>query len=243
MKLSVSETAKLMEISVRTLHYYDEISLLSPSEISESGYRYYRDEAIDRLQQILFYRELEFSLKDIGDILSNPDYDKRRALKNHRELLVLKRKHIDELIELVDDTLGGNTMKKPITADEIEEAKRKYSAETAEKWGKTDAYAKSSERHSSYSSDKEIRIAEEADSIFAEFAENMDKEPSSPEIQALVKKWRDHISKYHYPCSKKILAGLGKMYVCDERFTETLDRFADGNAKFMSDAIEFYCKQ
>lgn len=242
MKLSVSETAGLMGVSIRTLHYYDEIGLLNPSEISDAGYRFYDDKAIDKLQQILFYRELEFSLKDISDILSNPQYDKRLALKSHRELLLLKKKHIEELLELVDETLGGNTMKKPVSSREIEEAKLKYSAEAAEKWGKTDAYAESQKRHASYSTEKEIEIAQEAEAIFEEFAKHMDKEPSAPEVQELVKRWQEHISKHHYPCSDEMLSCLGQMYTADERFTQNLDRFGDGNAKFMSEAIAFYCK-
>ncbi len=240
MRLSISETAKLMGISVRTLHYYDEIGLLKPSELSEAGYRYYDENALELLQQILFFRELEFPLKDIADILLRPDYDKRLAIRRHRELLLLKRQQLDALIALADESLGGKAMSSKEKAVDLEEAKARYAAEAAERWGKTEAYQESQRRHAAYNSAQEEAIAREADEIFAAFAKAMDKDVSDPEVQALVARWQAHISAHHYPCSKEILAGLGQMYSCDERFQETLDRFGDGNAAFISKAIEYY---
>lgn len=243
MKLSVSETANLMGISVRTLHYYDEIGILKPSVITDAGYRYYDHNAIDRLQQILFYRELQFSLKDIADILSRPDYDKTDALKNQYELLLLKRQRIDALISLVENTLGGVQMKDhKTTVADIEAAKKQYADEVETRWGKTPAYAESEAKHAAYSNEKEVAIAEEADAIFAAFARRMNQLPSAPEVQELVEKWQTHITKYHYRCTKEILAGLGQMYIADQRFKASLDAFGDGNAQFMSDAIRYYCE-
>lgn len=244
MKRSISETAGIFGISVRTLHYYDEIGLLKPAKISDAGYRYYDDSAIERLQQILFYRELEFSLKEIADILSRPDYDKTDALEKQRQLLLLKRRHLDELISLVEDTLGGVQMKdQPMTADKIEAVKKQYAAEVKERWGHTEAYAESEAKHASYSSEKEQAIAEEAEQIFTAFAKRRDFCPSDPEIQELVKKWQAHITKYHYQCSDEILAGLGQMYVADARFLANIDRYGDGTAQLISEAIAFYCKR
>ena len=243
MRLSVSETARLMGVSVRTLHYYDQIGLLKPSELTEAGYRYDGKEALATLQQILFFRELEFPLKDIADILSRPDYDKQLAIRRHRELLLLKRQQLDALIELADESLGGKPMKNNVTTPDAEELKARYAAEAAERWGKTEAYKESQKRHAAYSGAQEDAIAEEADEIFAAFAKAMDKDPSDPAVQALVKRWQAHITAYHYPCTKEILAGLGQMYSCDERFSENLDRFADGNAAFISKAIAFYTQQ
>lgn len=243
MKLSISETANLTGVSVRTLRYYDEIGLLKPAEISVSGYRYYDGNAIEQLWQILFYRELGFPLKEISQMLSDPDYDKAAALRNQRELLILKKRQIDSLLELMDKTIGDEAMKKVrTTAKDIEIAKAKYSAEAAEKWGKTDAYVESRKRHTSYSSEQELNIAHEADDIFAAFAGYMDADPADGKVQSLVKAWQDHITAHHYPCSKDILACLGQMYVADERFTENIDRFGDGTARFISEAIAIYCK-
>lgn len=244
MKLSVGQTTKLLGISARTLHYYDEIGLVKPSETTEAGYRYYDSEALSKLQQVMFYRELEFSLKEIADFFNNPQYDKLQALKSQRELLVLKHQHIDELISLIDDTIGGkHYMKNKIstTAKDIIEAKKKYADEARERWGETKEYKESIEKGANYS-EKEIEIiAAEADKIFSEFAENIGISPSDKEIQKLVLKWQQHISKYYYECSNQILSCLGEMYVNDERFTKNIDRFGVGTAKLMSDAIKVYC--
>ncbi|MFA7673977.1 MAG: MerR family transcriptional regulator [Clostridia bacterium] len=242
MKLSVSETAKIFDISVRTLHYYDVIGLLKPSELTDAGYRLYDSDAISKLQQILFYRELDLSLKDIDDIFRKPDYDRRQALRDHRELLLAKKQHIDELIAIVDETLGGKEMSdKKKTITDIKAEKQRYADEVRERWGKTEAYSENEKKHASYTDEKELAISYEADAIFKEFADNMDKEPSATAVQKLVKRWQDHITKYHYNCTLKILAGLGEMYVADERFTMNIDRFGDGTARFMSDAIKIYC--
>jgi DNA-binding transcriptional MerR regulator len=196
------------------------------------------------LQQILFYRELEFSLKEIAVILSRPDYDKTDALEKQRQLLLLKRRHLDELISLVEDTLGGVKMKdQPMTAAEIEAVKKQYAAEAKERWGNTEAYAESQEKHASYSEKQELTIAEKADHIFTAFAARRDSDPSDPEVQKLVQKWQDHITKYHYQCTDDILVGLGQMYVADERFQGNIDRYGDGTAQLISEAIAFYCKQ
>jgi len=242
MKLSVSETAKIFDISVRTLHYYDVIGLLKPSELTDAGYRLYDNDAISKLQQILFYRELDISLKDIDDIFHKPDYDRQQALRDHRELLLAKKQHIDELIAIVDETLGGKGMsdnKKTIT--DIKAEKKKYIDEVKERWGKTSAYCGSEKKHASYTDDLELAISQEADEIFKQFAENMDKEPSDAAVQKLVKRWQDHITKYHYNCTLEILSGLGGMYAADERFTKNIDHFGDGTAAFMSNAIRIYC--
>ena len=111
MRLTVSETAKLTNISVRTLHYYDEIGLLKPTDTTEAGYRYYDEEALAALQQILLYRELDFPLKEIKDMLSKPDYDRQEALAAHKSLLLLKIERLRRLTGLVDSMMRGeNTM-------------------------------------------------------------------------------------------------------------------------------------
>lgn len=248
MKRTVSEVAKLMGISVRTLHYYDEIGLLSPSEISPSGYRFYDAAALARLQQILFFKELEFPLSEIAALLSRPDYDQQFALRRRRALLQLQRQHLDTLLALVDETLdtqskGEISMKQsePVTAAQVEAQKQKYAAEAAERWGKTEAYAESRKKQASRTAAQEADIAAKADEIFAAFAALKGTDPAAPAAQALVKRWQDHITQYHYQCTKEILAGLGQMYTADARFAQNLDRFGSGNAQFISRAIEIYC--
>lgn len=242
MKRSVGEIAKWLGISGRTLHYYDEIGLLKPSEVTPAGYRYYDEDDLRRLQQILFYRELEFSLRDIAAILSSPDHDQKGALEKHRELLLLKRRHLDELISLVENTLEGADMKtKAMTADEIDAVKKQYADEARQRWGTTTAYAESETKYASYNEEEKIALGEEASAIFAAFAALRQLPPDHPEAQTLVAKWRDYITKHHYACSKEILTGLGAMYVADERFKANLDAYGQGTAAFMAAAIAIYC--
>jgi DNA-binding transcriptional MerR regulator len=243
MKLSVSETSRLMGISVRTLHYYDEIGLLTPSEKSDAGYRFYDEKNLAVLQQILFYRELELPLKEIVHILSQPDHDQKTALSYHRELLLLKQRHIGDLLRLVDETLGGNeNMRKgQFTFADYEEARNKYATEAEERWGQTDAYKVSKKREEKRTESESLDMMRAANDIFTAFARSMDRAPSDPEVQALVRRWQALITEYHYNCTNEILAGLAEMYISDERFTESIDRYGDGTARFMYEAIKAYC--
>jgi len=244
MKKTVCEVAKLTGISVRTLHYYDEIGLLPPSETTDAGYRLYDDTALERLQQILFFRELDLPLKDIAKIMGNPSFDKRKALNHHRELLLLKRKRLDDLLRLVDDTLKGEQEMsfKEFDCSEIEQLQKQYAKETKERWGDTDAYRESAAKTKAYSKEDWAHIQSEAQVIYQAFAANMQESPSSPTVQKLVADWQNHITKNYYTCTKEILAGLGKMYVADERFSKNIDQSGNGLALFMSKAIEEYCK-
>lgn len=246
MSFTISATAKLAGVSVRTLHYYDEIGLLSPSEVvSETGYRYYDELALNRLQQILFYRELDFSLKDIVKIMNAPDYKKEEALMRQKELLKLKRKRLDKLIRLLDANLkGDNTMSfKEFDMSAIEEARSKYASEVKEKWGSTDAYAQSNERTAKYSKEDWAKVMNESDSIMKDFSKHIGEAPASEVVQKLVEEWRNFINKSYYDCTAEILAGLGKMYVADERFMNNIDKFGEGTALLMSEAIKVYCNK
>ena len=103
MKMQIKEFAELTGVSVRTLHYYDEIGLLKPSEVdAQTGYRFYDENSFERMQEILFYRELDFSLKTIAEILSSPDYDKHQALSHQRQLLLAKKERLEQLIAAID---------------------------------------------------------------------------------------------------------------------------------------------
>lgn len=243
MSLSISKTAKLTGVSVRTLHYYDEIGLLSPSMVSETGYRYYDDLALERLQQILFYRELDFSLKDIAEIMNTSEYKKEDALKRQRELLKLKRKRIDKLIGLLDANLKGvDTMSfKEFDMSPIEEAKAKYADEVKARWGSTDAYAQTAAKTKKYSKDDWAEISSKSNEIMKEFSKLVKESPASAPVQELVEKWRTFIRESYYDCTKEILAGLGEMYVADERFMMNINKFGDGTAELMNQAIGIYC--
>jgi Predicted transcriptional regulators len=244
MRFSISETAKLSGISVRTLHYYDEIGLLHPTETTEAGYRFYDDQAITVLQQILFLKELDFPLKEIKTILSNPRYDKQKALADQKNLLTLKKQRLERLLHLLDQTMKGEDEMslKEFDMAEIEEAKKKYASEAKERWGGTCAYEESEKRTASYKASDWAMIKKESDAILKRFAELRGSSADTKEVQNLVSDWQAHITKYFYPCTKQILEGLGEMYVCDERFTKNLDCFGEGTATLMNQAIQFYCK-
>lgn len=247
MRLTVSETAKLTNISVRTLHYYDEIGLLKPTGTTEAGYRYYDEEALTALQQILLYRELDFPLKEIKDMLSKPDYDRQEALVAHKSLLLLKIERLRRLTGLVDSMMRGeNTMSfQEFDMHEIEEAKKKYAKEAKERWGDTEAYRESEKKTSGYGEEKWKALNEEMSNIFREFAEcaQAGETPEGSRAAGLVERWRNHITENYYECTLEILKGLGKMYVGDGRFKENIDQFGKHTAEFMSRAIESYCKR
>lgn len=245
MKKTISEMAKLSGVSVRTLHYYDEIGLLAPSEVvSETGYRYYDDKSLEKIQQILFYRELDFPLKEIVQIMNASDYNKEETLFKQRELLKLKRKRLDKLIGLLNANLKGDiTMSfNEFDTTEIDEAKAKYAEEVKERWGNTDAYVQSQKKTSKYSKEDWKRLNDGMDSLIKQFSECLNENPSSEKAQELVKSWQQYITDTYYDCTKEILAGLGQMYVADDRFTKNMDKYGEGTAKFISDAIAVYCK-
>ena len=243
--MKISEVAKLSGVTVRTLHYYDEIGLLKPSKTTEAGYRMYSIEDLEKLQQILFFRELDFPLNEIKEIMVNPKYDKIEALNKHKELLIEKRKRIDGLVTLIDKTIkGDNNMSfKEFDNSKIEENKRKYSEEVKKRWGNTDAYKEYEKKTTSYDKNSWNTINEEMAKILKEFADNRDKDVNSDIVQSLVEKWRGYITLNFYNCTKEILSCLELMYIGDERFKENIDKYGEGTSEFMAKAIEIYCSK
>ena len=240
MKMLIKEFADFTGVSVRTLHYYDEIGLLLPAVVDRyTGYRFYDENSLLRMQEILFYRELDFSLKSIGEILSSPNYDKSKALKEQKQLLILKKERLERLISAIDSAVKGENVMKAFDNSEFE----KHKAEAKEKWGKTDAYKQHTEKTKNYSKQKWNDLAEGMDNIMAEFSVVMrnGEAPDSSAAQHLVKMLQNHITENYYFCTKEILAGLGQMYVADERFRNNIDKHADGTAAFICEAIEAYC--
>ncbi len=244
MKLSIGQVAKRIGISVRTLHYYDEIGLLHPKGRSESGYRYYNRESLLRLQQILFFRELGFELAQIAEILSKPNYNPIQALKQQRKLLQMKRERLDALIAHVDEILqGGHEMDfRAFDKTELEKKMECYRREAEECYGNTPEFAESERRTKNYSRKDWEEIEQEAEKIFSAFAALRGHSPDEEEVQQLVRQWQAHITKYYYPCTREILNGLGQMYLADSRFREHMDRYGQGTAELISLAIQRYCR-
>ena len=240
MKMQIKEFAEYTGVSVRTLHYYDEIGLLTPCYVNEhTGYRFYDENSLLRMQEILFYRELDFPLKSIGEILSSGNYDKEKALSEQKKLLTLKKERLDRLISAIDGAVKGENVMNAFDNSEFEN----YKAEAQEKWGKTEAYNEYIEKTKEYSADKWSNLADGLNSILADFAVCMKNgnEPDSDQAQRLVNMLQNHITDTCYTCTKEILAGLGQMYVHDERFKNNIDKNSHGTAEFISSAIAMYC--
>ena len=241
MNMQIKDFARFTGVSVRTLHYYDEIGLLKPARVDKStGYRYYDEQSLLRIQEILFYRELDFSLKSIEEILSSPHYDKTQALKDQKKLLILKKERLENLISAIDSAMKGENVMTAFDNSKFEQ----YKAEAQKKWGKTEAYQEHAEKTRGYSKDKWNSLAAGMDAIMGQFAAVMRNgdAPDSDTAQDLVKALQGHITENYYTCTKEILFGLGQMYVADDRFRNNIDQHAEGTASFICQAITVYCK-
>ena len=241
--MTVREVSRLTGISVRALQYYDEIGLLPPTRYTEAGYRLYDDAALERLQQILLFRELEFPLKEIRRILESPAFDRNKALEQQIELLTLKREHIDNLILMARNVrlTGGSSMEfEAFDKRKLEE----YAARAKASWGATPEY-REFEKKSSGKSPAELQQAGDGlMALLAEFGAMKDKPAGSPEVQAQTAKLRDFISANYYECSAEMLASLGQMYASDGRFRANIDKAGgEGTAEFVNRAIAEYCRK
>ena len=181
--MKISDVAKLTGVTVRTLHYYDEIGLLKTSEVTEAGYRVYNDTDLEVLQQILFFRELDFPLEDIRNIMQNPAYEKERALRKQKELLLQKRSRLDSLISLVDKTLKGkqDMSFRQFDTTKIEEMKKQYAEEAKQRWGDTAAYAEYEKKSAGYSDAQQNMLDGEGAMILSEYGRDRFLAPDSAE--------------------------------------------------------------
>ncbi len=244
--MHIKEFATLTGVSVRTLHYYDEIGLLKPAFIDEqNGYRYYDERSLERMVEILFYRELDFPLKSILEILSSPYYDKATAIRKQKELLTLKKERLERLISALDEAEKGKIPMNTFNNNKYETARKQYADEAKQRWGNTDAYKESERKTAAYSESKWNDVNEGLNTVLAEFADALrnGETPESSTAQALVKKLQAYITGNFYTCTNEILAGLGQMYVADERFKENINKNGNSTAEFISAAIEIFCKQ
>jgi len=242
MKLQIKEFAELTGVSVRTLHYYDEIALLPPAETDPvTGYRFYDEHSLLRMQEILFYRELDFSLKRIGELLSSANYDKTKALREQKQLLTLKKERLERLIAAIDEAEKGENVMRAFDNSAVDA----YKKEAKQRWGATSAYQEYEEKTKHASKAQQNDAAEGLDAIMGEFALCMKNgnAPESEDAQELVKNLQAYITAHFYTCTDEILSGLGQMYTADERFRENIDSHADGTASFVSEAIQYYCRK
>ena len=245
----INEISKLTNISIRTLQHYDNIELLKATKKGDSNYRYYTDEDIEKLYQIMLLKELDFSLREIKSIMNYKNYDKIKALNMQKKLILKKRNRLDNIIKSIEMILSnekGNTIMskdnfKVFSYEEVENYKKNYEEEVKDKYKNTDSYKQSNKRTSSYSKEDWENITNEANQIYISLAEHLDKNPGDMKVQEIVQKWRDHITNNYYDCTVEIFRGLALMYISDERFTKNIDKFGSGLAQFLSDAMNVYC--
>jgi DNA-binding transcriptional MerR regulator len=244
MSLTVSQVARLAGVSVRTLHHYDELGLLRPSGRSEAGYRLYEQADLQRLQQVLFFKELGFPLEEILRLVSDRAFDLRAALRMQRQLLTERATRVQALIQAVDAALESLERGTVMTKEEMFEVfgdfdPTKYEAEAKERWGQTEAYRESARRTARYAKKDWEKIKAEGDQIQRELAAQLEAggAPTDLEAMALAEQHRSYIERWFYPCSPEMHRGLGELYVSDSRFTENIDRVSPGLAQFMRDAF------
>ena len=241
---NVGELAALAGVSVRTLHHYDAIGLLSPSDRTTAGYRVYRHEDLEQLQQILLYRELDFPLDAIGRLMLDPHFDRRAALVAQREQLASRASRMTTILAAIDAAIDALAKGEPMSDTDMFEVfgdfdPKGHEAEVKERWGDTDAYAESARRTARYTKDDWKTIKAEGDAVTRQLGEKLAAGASAgdADVQALVDRHRDHIDRWFYPCSVEMQANLGEMYVADPRFAATYDRVQAGLAVFLRDAI------
>ncbi len=241
--MTVNDVSKLTGLTVRALQYYDKIGLLVPADHSRAGYRLYDDTALEKLGQIMLLRELEFPLKDIKKILSNPDFDKNKALEEQIELLTMKKQRLDNLIYFARtiQLTGVDHMDfKVFDNKKIEE----YSKQAKEKWGGTDRYKEFENRHKT-KTPEQIRLEGHGImAICAGFGRLKDLPADHEKVAEQVKKLQDFITEHYYTCTDEILAGLGMMYGAGGEFTENINAAGgEGAAEYAAKAIRAYCKR
>lgn len=238
---TVNEVSRISGVSVRTLHHYDSIGLLKPTAVTEAGYRLYDDTALERLQNILLFRELQFPLKEIKSIIDSPQFNTREALEQQIKMLKLKREHIDNLISLADKMIENGDEYMDFSAFDKSEIEQ-YAEEAKQRWGNTDEYRESQKKAEGRTDSDNALIADGMMNIFRGIGKIKDTQPDSSEAQALVKKLQQYITDNYYNCTPQIFGCLGEMYVGDERFRENIDAAGGiGTAEFTAKAIKVFC--
>ncbi len=245
MHFTVKQLARLAGVSARTLHYYDQIGLLTPQRQPGNGYRIYDRAAVLRLQQILFLRELGMSLDEIRTILDRPDFDLIGALEQHRQALQSRQARLAELIHTVERTIsymkGNIEMEgKELFEGFSEEKQKTYAEEAARRWG-PETVKESQRRWSRYTTEDKQRIKDEGEAVYHELLAAMPYGPSSPQAQSAVAGWHQHLRNFYEP-TKEILLGLANGYNDDPEFNAVFRRIHPDLAPFMRKAIEIYCQ-
>ena len=236
---TIGTAATLTGLTVRTLHHYDEIGLVRPSGRSEAGYRLYSPEDLRRLQEVLGWRALGFSLKAIADMLAAPDHDRGAALRRQRELVAAEAERLETLAAALDAAIAAHDTGAAQEVETMFDGFDQYADEARERWGHTQAYAESQRRARSYDKATWKRLGEESEDISRRFAELMRSgaPADGPEAIALAEEHRAHISRWFYACSPEMHRGLGELYTADTRFAAHWDAFEPGLTPYVTRAF------
>jgi DNA-binding transcriptional MerR regulator len=246
MPYSVNQLATLAGVSVRTLHYYDEVGLLKPSRIKHNDYRQYDEVELLRLQQIMFFRELDFSLEQIKKILSAPSFEIQTALEEQKKLIKIKRHRLDRLIATIDKTIKKINHEIIMEDQELygnfsKSEMDKYAQEAKDRWGHTDVFKQSQERVKKMGRAGLAKVMKEASELTQEIAGAMkaDPDPKSEAVQKLIGKHYEGLRAFYEP-NLSMYAGMAKMYVSDPRFKANYEKVATGLAEFMRDGMLYF---
>ncbi|MEV6020889.1 MerR family transcriptional regulator [Streptomyces sp. NPDC051997] len=244
MGYSVGQVAGFAGVTVRTLHHYDEIGLLAPGERSHAGHRRYDDADLDRLQQILFYRELGFPLDEVAALLDDPDVDPRASLRRRHALLTARIEKLQRMAAAVEHAMEARTMGINLTPEEKFEVfgdkdPEEHAQEAERRWGGTETYAESQRRTARYTKDDWKRMQAEVASWGERYGALMEagERPDGERAMDMAEEHRQHICTWFYTCTYEIHRGLGEMYVADERFKAFYDSMRPGLAEHLRAAI------
>lgn len=240
---TVKELSNLAGITPRTLHYYDEIGLLKPSRIGDNGYRYYGEQAVLRLQQIMLFRELEVPLDEISQLIDSPGFDVQKALERHKDNLRKKIAHLEKVINTVENTLsyinGENEMAQKQLFDGLsDEQQAEYEKEALQKYD-PEVVKESIKRYKDYSDEEKKRIGEEGNQIYVDLLKVMPEGGASDKVQAVIERWRKHMSYFWTPDLDQLI-GLADLYNEDPRFKANFDKISPELAGFMREAVQVY---
>lgn len=246
LRFTIKQLARQAGVSVRTLHYYDEIGLLRPARNPENNYRIYGRPAVLRLQQILFLRELGLDLEQIQEMLDRPEFDLLTALERHRKALLARQERLRKLVQTVERTiqhLKGNIEMdtQDLFAGFSEEQQKEYEAEAERRWG-SEQVKQSRQRWGSYSPETKRQVMQEGQAIYLDLAAAIPLGPDSPQAQDGIARWHQHI-RYFYEPTKEILLGLADGYNDDPAFAQFFERIHPDLAAFMRQAIQRYCEK
>ena len=239
---TVKEVSSLTGVSVRTLHHYDAIGLLKPTEVTDAGYRLYDDDALARLQTILLFRELQFPLKEIKGMLDAEFFDPLAALSDQIRLLELRREHLDRLISHARQIQKTGVMHMDFNAYDTKKLDA-YAAEAKKRWGHTDAWKESQEKAKGKTREDRTAEADGLMDIFRRLGAYRTGDPAAPGAQALIAELQEYITGHYYRCTNQILLGLGQLYAAGDEMNENIDHAGgEGTGDFARRAIEVYCK-